>query len=87
MLVTVCPECGKVNGICAATYIREAHDVFVNQDATVRLELMEDAFSVTEEIVTYCSDCGWEDHDFMTKEEIEDYMRDNNIIQEAGGIE
>ena len=87
MLVTVCPDCGEVNRMCAATYKRVAHDVFVNQDATIKLEPMEDSFEVIEEIVIYCSDCGWEEHDFETKEEVEDYMKSHDIIQETEGIE
>jgi len=78
MLVTVCPECKKVNTFQVTTRVNTESDLHLRADGHIMLEDVDDR--VVERIL-YCCDCGWEEDGFTTISAVEDYMKASNMIQ------
>ena len=81
MLVTVCPDCGEVNSLQVKEYGTVYSDVFVRADGGIALDQVDASVS---ELVLFCGECDFEVDRFDTLESIEEYIIENNIIQESG---
>jgi hypothetical protein len=82
MLVTVCPECKKVNTFQVTTRVNFESDLHMRADGHIMLEDVDER--VVEKIL-YCCDCGYEEDGFVNNKAMEEFMKQSNMIQDVEG--